>query len=99
MATASPKMSLHQRNLLFFTTPDLWPIWPYLPLVRRRKGQEEEQGVLVDVMKVFRVTGHSSTVFLCNLYLMPAELDQMLKLPKEVYDTPDEIFAAGWRVD
>jgi hypothetical protein len=99
MATASPQMSLHQRNLLFFATPSLWPIWPYLPLVRRRPGQEEEYGVLVDVMKLFEVPGHSSTVFLSILFLMPADLDQMLELPKEVYDTPDEIFAAGWRVD
>ena len=96
---APPKMSLRERNLLFFTTPSLWPNWPYLPLVRRRKGQEEEYGVIVDAMSAFDVAGYSSTVFASNLFEIPDRFDQITQLPKETFDTPEEIFSAGWRVD
>jgi hypothetical protein len=99
MATASPRLSLRERNLLFLTTPALWPIWPYLPLTRRRPGQEQELGVLVAVMAAFGRPGYSSTVFISNVVQMPADIDAILQLPKEVFDCPDEIYAAGWRVD
>ncbi len=96
---AASRLTLHQRNLLYLTTPGLWPLWPYLPLVRRRAGQEEECGVLVDVMKSFGVPGYSSTVFRAIVFEMPDSLNGMLKLPRETYDTSEEIFIAGWRVD
>jgi hypothetical protein len=36
---------------------------------------------------------------LTNLFTLPRTLDQFLALPKEIYDTFDELVAAGWRVD
>jgi len=30
---------------------------------------------------------------------LPARLDQLLALPKEVFDSADELIRAGWRVD
>jgi hypothetical protein len=38
-------------------------------------------------------------VFLCNLFLLPRTLEEFIALPKEVYDTPEEVYDAGWRVD
>ena len=38
------------RQLRFLTTPRLWVHWPFLPLVRRRQGQEPELGVLCDLL-------------------------------------------------
>ena len=99
MSTSSPPMSLRQRNLLFLTTPALWPHWPFLPMVRRQKGCEEECGIVVDAMSAFDKPGYSSTVFISLLFELPDEFDQLVKVPKEVFDTPEEIFAAGWRVD
>ena len=87
------------RNLLFLSTPSLWPFWPYLPLILRRPGKEEECGLLCDVLKLTGASGFSATVFMCNLFLLPTSLDAFLALPKQVYDTPEEIYAAGWRVD
>ena len=87
------------RNLLFFTTPALWPCWPYLPLVRRQPGKEEECGLLCDVMRRTGMPGFTATVVLCNLFLVPADLDDFLALPKEVFDLPEEVYSAGWRVD
>jgi hypothetical protein len=91
--------SLYARNLLFFTTPRLWPHWPFLPLVRRHKVRQEEYGVLVDALAAFDQAGYSSTVFLSNLFDLPDDFDQVIKLPKETFDMPEEIFSAGWRVD
>jgi len=88
-----------RRNLLFLSSPSLWCNWPFLPLIRRRPGQEQEYGVLFDAMTACEITGFSATVFLTNLLLMPSTLDQFLALPKEVFDSPEEIEAAGWRVD
>ena len=34
-----------------------------------------------------------------NLFLMPQTEAELLALPKEVFDTPDEMAAAGWCVD
>jgi hypothetical protein len=88
-----------QRNLLFFTTPNLWPNWPVLPLVRRREGQEEELGLLVDAMGLADRPGYSATVFKTNIFLLPPTLEELLQLPREAFDTAEELFEAGWAVD
>jgi hypothetical protein len=87
-----------QRNLLLMGCPALWACWPMLPLVRRCRGKEE-LGLLFDALRVNGTTGFSATVFEGNLFLLPPTVEEFLKLPRETYDTPDEVFAAGWRVD
>ena len=87
------------RNLLFFTTPALWPTWPYLPLVRRDRSCGQECGLLFDLMGLTGATGYSAAVTICNLFLVPDRLDEFLALPKEVFDLPEEVYAAGWRID
>ena len=88
-----------QRNLLFLSSASLWPNWPYLPVIRRRPGKEEEYGVMFDAMTALGLPGFSATVFLTNLYEIPRHLDALLDMPKEVFDCPEETEAAGWRVD
>ena len=73
--------------------------WPFLPLVRRRPGGATECGVLYDCWTVARRGGLSATVFLTNLFLLSRTEEQFLALPRETYDTPDEVYAAGWRID
>jgi hypothetical protein len=87
------------RNLLFLSTPTLWPAWPFLPLMRRKPGQEEEYGLLYDALHVSNKTGYSATVLLCNLFSVPRDETAFLAMPKETFDSPEEIFDAGWRVD
>jgi hypothetical protein len=88
-----------RRNLLILTTPELWPTWPFLPIMRKRPGCEQEYGVLCDLMHFSGRTGFSATVFLGNVLLMPQTEPEILQLPREVYDHAEEIYAAGWRVD
>jgi hypothetical protein len=95
----SPEQALRSRNLLFLSRPKLWAHWPFLPLVRRRPGAEEEYGVLLDALGAFGVPGFSATVVLSNLFLLPRTLDEFLALPRETFDTPEEVFDAGWCVD
>ena len=100
MPTLGSALESHpRRNLLFLSSPSLWCNWPFLPLIRRRPGQDQEYGVLFDAMTACGITGYSATVFMTNLLLMPSTLDQFLALPREVFDSPEEIGAAGWRVD
>jgi hypothetical protein len=87
------------RNLLFLSSPSLWPSWPYLPVIRRTPGQAEEYGVMFDAMTAMNLTGYSATVFFTSLFGLPRHVDDLLALPKEVFDRPEEIEAAGWRVD
>lgn len=98
-SSLSPPLTTHERNLLFLVSPGLWPNWPYLPLVRRHRDKEEEYGVLFDAFTATGKSGFSASVFLTNLYETPDDAEQMLQLPKEVFDTPDEVYASGWRVD
>src|SRR5262249_61234519 len=86
------------RDLLYFATPSLWVAWPYLPLIRHRPGGGYDCGLLFDAMAA-GLTGLSAAVFLCNLLLVPSTVEEFLALPREVFDTPEEIAAAGWRVD
>jgi hypothetical protein len=87
-----------RRDLYFLTNPRVWPAWPYLPLVRRLPDGEQELGFLFDAWSANRVTGYSATVFLCNFFQISSKLDEFLALPKEVFDTPEEIVDA-WSVD
>jgi hypothetical protein len=91
--------SLRLRNLTFFRDPRRWPQWPFLPLMRRRPGAEEEFGVLYDAHGNSGTLGYSATVFLANYFLLPPTEEAFLKLPRETFDTPEEIADAGWTVD
>lgn len=86
------------RHLLFVTTPALWPTYPFLPVVRRTDGREE-LGIVADLLGLFGLTGYSATVFAGNVFDLPPTLDQLLALPKEVFDAAEELIRAGWRVD
>jgi hypothetical protein len=97
--TASADCSDRQRHLLYLSTPVLWPAWPFLPLVRRHPGQEEECGLLFDLLGLAGRDGAQTTVYLSNLFLAPPELEDFLTLPREVFDTHEAVYAAGWRVD
>ena len=86
------------RNLLVLSSPRLWPAYPLLPVVRRATS-EEECGPLMDLAGLFGLYGYGSTVFLTNLFDLPATLDAFLALPRRVFDTADEVFDSGRRVD
>ncbi len=85
------------RTVLFLCTPALWPCWPFLPVVRRT-ADGEELGVVFDA-RTTRLTGYSATVFRCNLFALPPSLAAFLALPREVFDTAEELADGGWRVD
>lgn len=85
------------RTVLFLTNPALWPCWPFLPVVRRNGGKE--LGVVFDARSVCGRTGFSACVFFCNVFALPPTLDQFFALPREAFDSADEVFDRGWRVD
>lgn len=45
------------------------------------------------------LTGCSSTVFVCNIFLLPPSFEQFLALPHETFDSSEELASAGWSVD
>jgi hypothetical protein len=92
------EVSGFQRTVLFLANPELWPHWPFIPVVRRR-SEEEEYGVVYDAREAADMTGYTSTVFLTNLFMLPEDLQAFMRLPKEVFDTAEELAEAGWRVD
>jgi hypothetical protein len=98
MATATLRPGEYARHLLLVITPALWPAWPFLPLVRRTPGGSE-LGVLFDARGAAGLTGYSATVFRTCLFTLPGTVGQLLALPREVYDTAEELLGAGWRAD
>lgn len=99
MTTSTADCNIRLRNLNFLTRPELWPLRPFLPLVRRRSGTEDELGVLYDAVGDAQRYGLSATVYHANILMLPATLDEFLQLPHDSFDRPEEIFDAGWRVD
>ncbi|WP_439622090.1 hypothetical protein [Gemmata sp.] len=85
------------RTVAFLSAPALWPAWPFLPVVRRAGGRED-LGVVFDA-RAAGLTGRSATVYLTNVYDLPATWAAFLALPRETYDGADEVAAAGWAVD
>jgi hypothetical protein len=72
-------------------------MWPFLPVVRRSRGREE-LGVVFDARSA-GLLGFSATVYLTNLFLLPADFDSFLALPHETFDGAEELIEAGWVVD
>ena len=86
------------RHLAWMTSPTRWPLWPFLPVIRTN-GDTLDLGVLFDARHALGLIGLSATVFQTNLFLIPRQLETLLALPKETFDTAEEVLAAGWRVD
>jgi hypothetical protein len=86
------------RDLLYLTTPGLWPHWPFLPLIRHR-GCELDCGVLCDLRGLCDATAQPWTVFFANLLCLPPTVAEFLALPQEGFDSAEEVLAAGWLVD
>ena len=95
----SPPRPAGPRDIYYFTHPERWPAWPFLPVVRRHAGGATDCGLLYDFRGTGGPTGFSSTVFVGNLFLLPPTLEELLALPKETFDTFEELLAAGWRID
>ena len=87
-----------QRTVVMVSTPAFWPAWPFLPVVRRT-SETEQLGVVFDARHTRGLTGYSATVLRCNLFLLPRTWSEFLELPREVYDSAEELADAGWRVD
>jgi len=67
--------------------PDLWPVYPILPVVKRGKNRAE--GVMMP---------GKSVVYLINMYAIKSE-ESLVASPKETFDNYEAVVAAGWRVD
>ena len=87
-----------ERTVLMLASPALWPTWPFLPVVRRR-AECQELGVVFDARGTCGLTGHSATVYLSNLFALPSTLSDFLALPREVFDSSEELADAFWQVD
>jgi hypothetical protein len=82
---------------LLFSKPEIWPNRPFLTLTRRHPETSEiEYGVLYDARGASGLYGYSCTVFLANIFQLPARESEFLKLPHHTYDTFEEIAEAGW---
>lgn len=90
-----------RRTVRHLTGPARWAWWPFLPVMRPAPGREPELGLVYDALHHSGRTGYSGTVFLINLFdaFAVPSVEAFLALPREVYDTAEEVVAAGWRVD
>ena len=88
------------RDLMFLSTPSLWSLHPYLPVIRRSAaGDRQQLGVIYDARGATGLCGFAATVFLVNVFSMPATEAELLASPRIVYDTFDELMDDGWVTD
>ncbi len=87
------------RDLLYFGQPDLWPLRPFLPVMRYPVEGPREYGVLYDAVHASGTYGYSSTVWFTNLFDLPATEAEFLALPHHCYDNPEELASDGWVID
>ena len=77
-------MTDERTDVEFMQRPNLWPVWPFLPL--KRPG---ELGVLVELQR-----GVEPTVHLANLYMVKIGVS-----PTKTYSSFQALYDDGWRVD
>jgi hypothetical protein len=99
MSIPLPRLEGKARDLFVFRTPAQWETWPFLAVVRHKPDGEMDCGVMYDFAHISGRTGYGCTVFLCNFWLLPGTEEELVALPKEVFDTFEEMIAAGWAVD
>jgi hypothetical protein len=99
MALASRFPDKRQRSLQMMQAPNRWPTWPFLPVLRLLPDGSKQLGVLYDARHASGRMGYSSTVFLQNLFLLPAVEAKLLSGPRCVYDSLDALLDDGWLVD
>jgi hypothetical protein len=90
---------LRRRTLFCLSNHELWDFWPFMPVVRRKPGCEEEMGVVYDALHARSLPGYTCTVFLTNVFQLPETIEELIQLPHETFDTFDELANAGWTVD
>lgn len=90
-------MITSEDDLKMMASPNKWPVHPLLPVKRHRKGGGfPECGVMVTIaserFKVFRIAMY-------KLEGRSWSAAELCELPHEVYNSFEEIVAAGWMVD
>lgn len=81
----------------FLGLPQLWPEYgSYRALLHLHHPQRRVEGVLIDLFHQYRIPGYSATVWLVPPSRIPNDVQALLQIPKEVFDTPLEIVQAGW---
>lgn len=100
MTTSPPKVrKAEERDLLYFITPELWPLHPFLALVRYRPDGEMDCGILYDVRDKPQLAEYRFTVLLTNIFHLPKTEDEFLALPSERFENVEALAEAGWVVD
>jgi hypothetical protein len=80
----------HARDLQMMKTPDIWPMWPRLPL--KKRNLETGQ---VDVGLIMAVEGMLTTVWHVTMF----ETVTPDVTPHMVYESYEAITDDGWIVD
>ena len=98
LSTTGPRTAT-ERDLLYFMTPQLWPLHPFLPIVRYKTGGEMNYGVVYNRDDDSRNGDSATTVYLTNLFNLPTTEAELFALPHETFDSIQAMAQAGWVVD
>lgn len=85
------KEDLRAMELRFMKSPDEWPRWPILPL--QKIGTPREYGFLL------AQEGFLTTLFRANFFALTPGWDPGKHEPKEIFESIEALYEAGWRVD
>jgi hypothetical protein len=85
-----PEMIERANQVAFMIKSDHWPRWPLLPMKRHHRGHLDAVG--------FLVTGKGPVIHRGSMYQVEPGV-MWDSFSREMYESFDALYAAGWRID
>jgi len=82
---------MDERDVSMIKDPNMWPRWPALPM-KKLLGRQIKCGYIID-------DGKKPDIIIGSIFDIPRDPILLKALPREEYDSAEEVSADGWRVD
>ncbi len=86
-----------REHAVMIENPLHWCRYPFLPI--RRDVANSEDGFPYECALLMATSTPWSIAIVCNLFMMPKTMHELLAMKKYRYASTESLLADGWRVD